>query len=422
MKTASFKAGLMCACGVLFVANCVSLGADWPQWRGPQRDGISKETGLLQEWKPEGPSLLWHAKDIGDGYSTPAVVGNRLYLMSNRGLADEFVEARDVANGDVVWSTRVGKVGNPDQRPSYPGARSTTTVEGEVLYALGSDGDLACLELATGKIRWRKHLRRDFGGQYGEWAYAESVLIDGDALICTPGGAEATILALNKNSGEVIWKSAIPGGDAAAYASVMAFEAGGVRQYVQFLGNGLVGVDAKTGAFLWRYDRTAKGSPANMATPVARDGHVYSGAPRSGGALVKIVKDGEKFQAQEEYFDNKLPTAIGGAVLVGDQLYGTTGAVLVCADFDTGKVRWTDRSVGTGSVCFADGRLYLHGESGEVGLVEATPDGYRERGRFTPPDQPDRGKAKAWAYPVVSDGRLYVRDMGSLWCFDVRKK
>jgi outer membrane protein assembly factor BamB len=396
-------------------------GDDWPQWRGSTRDGISKETGLLKEWPANGPRMIWQAKDLGRGYSTPAVVGERIYLISNKGLDEEFVEARNAADGKPVWSQRIGKVGNPDQGPSYPAARSTPTVDGEWLYALGSDGDLVCLAAASGKPRWQKNVRQAFGGKPGEWAYAESPLIDGDVLVCTPGGADATIVALNKQNGEVIWKSAVPGGDAAGYASAIVVDAAGVKQYVQFLGKGLVGVDAKTGAFLWRYDRTAKGSPANIPTPVARDGQVYSAANRSGGALVKLVAAADgKVTAQEVYFDNKLPTAIGGSVLVGDHLYGTSGQVLVCADFGTGKIKWTDRSIGTGSVCFADGRLYLHGENGDVALVDASPDGYRERGRFTPPDQPDRGRSKAWTYPVVSNGRLYIRDMNSLWCYDIQ--
>jgi len=405
---------------ILLLSAGAARSDDWPQWRGPQRDGVSKETGLLKEWPADGPKLLWQVKDLGQGYSTPAVVGERLYGIGNKGTADEFVEARNIANGKQVWSQRIGKVGNPDQQPSYPAARSTPTIDGEALYALGSDGDIVCLDVASGKPRWQKNVRSEFGGKPGAWAYAESPLIDGDVLVCTPGGAEATIVALKKKSGDVIWKSAVPGGDPAGYASAIAVEADGVKQYVQFLGKGLVGVDAKTGNFLWRYDRTAKGSPANIPTPLARDGHVYSSANRSGGALVKLAADGGKVQPQEVYFDNKLPSAIGGSVLVGDHLYGTTSQVLVCADFKTGQIRWTDRSIGPGSVCYADGRLYLHGENGDVALVEATPDGYREKGRFTLPDQPNRGSSKAWAYPVISKGRLYIRDMNSLWCYDVQ--
>lgn len=399
-----------------------AAGADWPQWRGPQRDGVSQETGLLQEWPEAGPKLLWQAKEVGFGYSTPAVVGDRLYLLSNQGNEDEFIRSLKAQDGSLVWSTRIGKVGNPDQRPAYPGARSTPTVDGESLYALGSDGDLVCLETETGKVRWTKNLRTEFGGVPGEWAYSESPLIDGDVLVCTPGGAAATLVALDKKSGDVIWKCAVPGGDEAAYASVVVAEVGGVKQYVQFLGKALVGVDAKTGRFLWRYERTAEGSPANMPTPVVRNGYVYSAAGRSGGGLVELTAQQGNVKADEVYFTPKLPTSLGGSVLVGDYLYGTTAQVVVCAEFTTGDVKWTQRGIAPASVCYADGRLYLHGENGDVALVEATPEGYRETGRFTPPNQPDRGKSKAWAYPVVANGRLYIRDLDALWCYDVRAK
>ncbi len=397
-----------------------AFAADWPQWRGPQRNGVSQETGLLKEWPKDGPTLLWQASDVGSGYSTPAVVGDRLYLLGNKGLDDEFVEALAVSDGSEVWKQRIGKVGKPDQKPPYPGARSTPTVDGQLLYALGSDGDLVCLETANGHPRWQKNLRKDFDGQPGQWAYAESPLIDGDALICTPGGSEATLVALNKLTGDVIWKSAVPGGDAAGYASAVVVNFGGVKQYVQFLAKGLVGVDAKTGKFLWRYKKTAEGSMANIPTPLAAGDYVYSAAGKSGGGLVKLEAHDGAIDAEEVYFSSKLPTAIGGAVKVGDYLYGAGSKALSCVKFDTGKILWTDRSIGPASIYFADDRLYLHGEDGEVALVEPTPDGYHEKGRFTPPDEPDRGRSKAWAYPVVANGRLYIRDMGKVWCYDVK--
>jgi outer membrane protein assembly factor BamB len=395
--------------------------ANWPQWRGPERNGISQETGLLKEWRKEGPRLLWQTKDIGSGYSTPAVVGDRLYILSNQGMDGEFVKALQVKDGKPTWSTRLGKVGNPDQKPSYPAARSTPTVDGDLLYALGSDGDLLCLERSTGKVRWQKSLRTDFGGQPGIWAYAESPLIDGDVLVCTPGGADATLVALNKKTGKLLWKSAVPGGEQAAYASVIATTVAGVKQYVQFLQKGLVGVDARNGKFLWRYDKTAQGSPANIPTPVGRDGYIYSATGRGGAGLIKLSVKQDSTEVEQVYASPKLPTAIGGAVLLGDYLFGTTGQALVCAEFKTGEVKWTERGVGAGSLCYADGRLYLHGENGELALVEATPDGYREKGRFTPPGQPERGQSKAWAYPVVANGRFYIRDFGVLWCYDVKE-
>jgi outer membrane protein assembly factor BamB len=407
---------------LLVVAFCLAVmpawAVDWPQWRGPARTGISTETGLLAEWPTDGPKLLWQAKEIDEGYSTPAVVGDRIYLLSNRGMDDEFVQALSAADGQQLWAVRIGKVG-PNQGPQYPGARSTPTVDGDVLYALGSDGDLACVEVNGGKIRWQKNLRTDFGGVPGNWAYSESPLVDGDRLICTPGGKEATIVALDKKTGEPIWKCALEEADEAAYASAIVIEAAGAKQYVQFLQKGVVGVDAKSGEKLWRYEKTAQGSPANIPTPVAHDAFVYSASGRGGGGLVEIKTSDSGVEADEIYAGPKLPTSIGGAVYVGDALYGTNSAGLMSVDFADGEVSWQDRSVGPGAVCYAENRLYVHGEGGDVALVEATPEAYHEKGRFTPPDAPAKGKAKAWAYPVVANGRLYIRDWGTLWCYDI---
>jgi len=409
--------------GFLVLSTALSLVAvDWPQWRGPQRNGVSQETGLLKEWPKDGPRLHWKVTEIGSGYSTPAVVAERLYLLGNQGLDNEFVQALAVRDGKRVWSTRLGNVGNPKQKPNFPAARSTPTVEGELLYALGSDGDLACLEKGTGKVRWKKNLRTDFGGKPGQWAYSESPLIDGEALLCTPGGSQATLLALNKKTGEVIWKCAVPEGDEAAYASAIVVEASGVRQYVQLLQKGLVGVEAKTGKFLWRYGKPVSRYGANIPTPVASDGYVYSAAAGTGGGVVKLkVRDGN-IEPEQVYFESKFPTAIGGAVKIGEFLFGTTGESLLCAEFATGQVKWEDRALGAASLFYADGRLYLHGENGDVALVEPAAESYHEKGRFTPPEQPKHanGMEKAWAYPVVANGQLNIRDHGTPWCYDVK--
>jgi outer membrane protein assembly factor BamB len=414
----------------LAVLSVALTAADWPQWRGPNRDGISQETGLLKEWPSGGPKLVWQVKDMGDGYSTPAVVGSRLYVMSSTGMDNEMVKALSTTDGKEIWSVKIGKVGPNTPGNNYPGPRCTPTVDGERVYVLGSDGDLACLEAATGKIAWHTNIRGTFGGKPGQWAYAESVLIDGDTLVCTPGGPTATIVALNKTTGAPLWTCAVPEADQAAYASVTIVNAGGVKQYVQFLQKGLVGVEAKTGKLLWRYEGSAKGSPANIPTPVSRDDFVYSASGRGGGGLVQLKAAGGGFEAVEVYLTSKLPTAIGGAVLVGGNLYGTTGQGLLCADFATGDVKWQERGVGAGSVCFADGRLYVHGEnSGEMALVEATPEAYREKGRFTPPEAPtptartsleNAKSGRAWTYPIIANGRLYLRDWNCLWCFDVK--
>jgi outer membrane protein assembly factor BamB len=367
--------------------------------------------------------LLWQLNDIGDGYSTPAVVGTRIYLMSNRGMENEFVQALSTQDGKAIWTARVGNVGSPLDF-LYAKARSTPTVDGDFIYALGSDGDLACLETGTGKIRWQKSIRKEFGGKPGTWAYAESPLVDGDVVVVTPGGAECTIVALNKKTGAVIWKSAVPGGDPAGYASAIVVQGGGRKQYVQFLSKGIVGVDAKTGQFLWRYAAVAKGM-AQMVTPVARDGYVYGGANSIGGGLVRLKADGSGVAAEQVYFVRDLPNSLGGSVLVGEYLYGTADTGLVAVEFTTGKVKWQSEGIGSGSVAYADGLLYLHGQNGDVALVEATPEAYREKGRFTPPVQPKRRPLgpfpeKAWTYPAIANGRLYIRDIGTLWAYDIK--
>lgn len=402
----------------------LSSAANWPQWRGPGRDGISKETGLLQEWPTDGPKLLWQKTELGDGYSTPSVVGNRIFLVNNKGLEDEFVQALSVKDGHQLWQTRIGKVGKPNQKPPYPSARSTPTVDGKVLYALGSDGDLVCIEIAKGNIIWQKNLQTDFGGVSGVWAYAESPLVDGNSVVVTPGGKDATLIALNKKTGEVVQKYPVPEGDPAGYSSIVIVNAAGVKQYVQFTGKGLVGVDAKTGKFLWRYDHTAQGSPANISTPVVDGDLIYTGTHYSGGGTVKITGGPDSMKAEEVYFQpkGKLPTAIGGAIRLGDYMYGTGRELTMCVNFKTGEAKWTkERAVSPASVLFADGRLYLHGETnGDVALIEASPEAYKEVGHFTPPGVPDNRVGKAWSYPVVADGRLYIHDWGTLWCYDVK--
>lgn len=413
----------MTARSSILLAICgLAAASDWPQWRGPLRSGISTETGLLKQWPKDGPKLLWHAPDIGEGYATPAVAGEWLYVLANRGMDNEFVLSLSARDGKPRWTTRIGSVGNPDQQPSYPMARSTPTLHGDALYALSSAGDLACLEAATGKLRWKKNLKSDLNGKPGKWAYAESPLIDGDTLLVAPGGPDATLAALNRKTGALIWKSAVPGGDVAAYSSAIVTEAAGRRQYVQFLDKGVVGVDASTGQFLWRYDRTATG-PANIASPLAHNGYVYStNSRRFGGALVQLHASGGGVTAEEVYFERSAPNTLGGQILLNGIVYGTNQTGLAAADFLTGKLRWQAEDGGPGSVLYADGRLYLHAETGDVSLVEVNPEGHAIKGRFKPPAGPvhTRNREMAWAYPVVANGRLYIRDLGSLWCYDIR--
>lgn len=417
MKSLAMPIAVLSFCGCCLGAQA----ADWPQWRGPLRNGVSQEKGLVHSWPAAGPRLAWEVKNLDAGFSTPAVSHGKLFLICNKGMDEETVRALSDQDGKTLWSTRIGQVGNPDQNPNYPGSRSTPTVDGDLLYALGSNGDLVCLETGTGKLRWKKNLRAEFGGQPGIWAYAESPLVDGDKLICTPGGAAATIVALNKRTGQVIWQSAVPGGDQAGYASAIVVETGGRKQYVQFVQKGLVGVDAATGKFLWRYEETAKKSAANIPTPIAHDGAIYSATGQGGGGLVRLHPGADGVTAEPAYFAVKMPNSIGGSVLVDGYLYGTNNSgALMCVDFATGQVKWQERCVGPGSVCYADGLLFVHGENGQLALVEPSPDAYHEKGMNTPQDLPQRPQgAKAWAYPVVSNGKLYIRDEGNLWCYNV---
>lgn len=391
---------------------------DWPQWRGPNRDGISTETGLLKEWPEGGPALVWKATDIGGGYSTPSVADGRVFVISDRD-QEEFCLAFDEESGDKIWEVLLGAVGR-NQGPQYPGSRSTPTVDGDLVYALGSDGDLLCLSAAFGDVKWRKNYKEDFGGVMGMWAFAESPLVDGNLLICTPGGESATLVALNKTTGEVVWKSPI--GDAAGYASPISIEVDGTKQYVQFVHNGVVGVDAKTGELSWRYDRT-KDQAANIMTPVYHEGLLFSSANRTGGGLIRLERAGDDVNVEQVYFSpSTMAVSIGGTVLVDGYLYGTSGrrGELCCVEFATGEEKWRAECVGTGAVCYADGHLYVRGQDeGTVALVVASPEGFTEKGRFTPPDH---GEKPAWPHPIVANGRLYLRDQGVLQCYDVSAK
>ena len=263
--------------------------ADWPQWRGPNRDGISKETGLLKEWPADGPKVVWENREVGQGYGAPAVAGGHVYLISNEGLENESVIALKAADGKKVWSTRIGAVGNPKQQPSYPASRSMPAVDGGMLYAMGSDGDLAAIETGTGAVKWQKSARKDFGGEPGRWAYSESPLLDGDLVVFGPGNGVA-LAALNKKSGDVVWKTEAADLGQAAYASPIIVTVAGVKQYVELTEKAMIGVEAKSGKLLWRYDHAAKGSPAYIPTPVAKGDMIFTAGARTGNSSVASVE------------------------------------------------------------------------------------------------------------------------------------
>jgi outer membrane protein assembly factor BamB len=402
---------------------------DWPQWQGPDRNAISREGGLLKEWPKGGPPLAWKAKGLGGGDSAPSVAAGRIYGMSNRG-ADEVVWALSEKDGKELWATRLGSAFGQRMPQSKEGPSCTPTVDGDRLYVLGMGGDLACLQARDGKVVWQRSLTRDFGGRVPTWSYRESPLIDGDKLVCTPGGSDATLAALDKMTGKTLWKGEVPGGPGPAYASVIAIDFDGQRQYVQLTQRALVGVAAADGKFLWRYDRAASSSGINCSTPLYHDGQVFAAsAYGTGGGLVKLSKDGSGgVKAEEVYFTKKMQNHHGGMILLDGALYGANGGneggALVCLDFPTGKVLWDERDKGRngvakGSVTLADGRLYYRTESGTLLLIEPSKERYVERGRF---EQPDRTRQPAWSHPVIANGKLYVRDQDTLYCYDVKAK
>jgi outer membrane protein assembly factor BamB len=387
---------------------------DWPGWRGAKRDGLSTETGLLKQWPAAGPKLAWKATGIGGGFSSVSLVGNRIYTMGD-GPSDLYVHALDRATGKIVWST---KAGLPGGHRGYPGPRSTPTVDGDALYVLTQHGDLICLGAAKGDIRWQKSLEEDFGGKMmSGWRYSESPLVDGDKVVATPGGADGAILALNKQTGAMVWRTK-DFTDPAAYSSLVPVTIGGTSQYLQFTGQSVVGVASASGTVLWRADRPGK--TAVIPTPVYKDNHVFvTSGYKIGCNLFKISGSGNAFKAEPVYANTDMQVHHGGVILVGDHVYGASDpGILTCMEMKSGKVKWAERSVGKGALAYADGHLYLRSEGkGEVALVEATPAGYNEKGRFT---QPERTTRQAWPHPVIAAGKLYLRDQDMLFCYDLK--
>ncbi len=382
--------------------------ASWPQWRGANRDGISKETGLLKQWPAEGPPLVWKTTGAGGGYSSFSVANGKLYTMGLRG-EREYVIAFDVATGKEAWSTAHGSAFRNDRGD---GPRGTPTVDGDRVYALGGSGDLTALDARTGKIVWSKNVLTEFGGSNIVWGISESPLVLGDKVLVNAGGPGASIVALNKANGALIWKSQ---SDKAGYSSAIPVELNGTTQVVFFTASRAVGLDAKDGRLLWEYGRPAN-SVANVATPIARANRVFiSSDYGTGGGVVEIKADNK---AQEIWFTKDMRNHHSSSVLIGDYLYGFSSAILTAIRFDTGEIAWRDRSVGKGSLVFADGNLYCFSENGVVGLVEATPTGYKEKGRF----RIAQGNLPTWTHPVVVGGRLYLRDQDTIYAYDVRAK
>jgi outer membrane protein assembly factor BamB len=384
---------------------------DWPQWQGPDRTGRSAETGLLQQWPAQGPPRLWAIGGIGSGYGSVAVKGERIYVQGQKG-RESTLSSLNRADGRPVWSKAIGQ---SEENDRGSGPRGTPTVDGDRVYVLTENGDLACVNAQDGAIRWQINILKQFGGRNIGWLISESPLVDGNNVIVTPGGRNAGIVALDKMTGKTVWTSRELS-DEAGYASCIVADIGGVRTIMTLTGEAGVGVRASDGKLMWRYGRVANGT-ANITTPVYRDNKVfYSSAYGTGGALLGLTPGNGEVKASEIYFTRDMQNHHGGVILVGNYLYGYNNAILTCLDFATGKVMWRNRSVGKGSLMYADGHLYVLSEDNVVGLVQATESGYVEKGRFQIPDQ----GLPSWAHPVVSGATLYLRNQGTLAAFNVK--
>jgi outer membrane protein assembly factor BamB len=413
--------GVVCGLGMAGLCQ-PGMGADWPQFRGPNRTDVSQEKNLLPAWPADGPAVAWSAKGYGEGFSSVSIVGEQIFSMGDIG-DSSYLLAANRGDGKVTWKTKVGQPGG-----NYKGTRCTPTVNGGRVYGLGQFGDFVCCEAATGKELWRKSFKQEFGGRHGAWEFTESPLVDGNVVVVTPGGPEAAMVALNKESGAVVWKGVIPGGDVAGYSSIVITEAGGVRQYVQLMANGLVSFAAKDGKLLWRYGNTNErfgGNTANIPTPIVQGDHLFASAGYGrGGGLLKVSGNGSEVSVSEVYFNRDIQNRHGGVVLVGDYIYGDRddSGFPWCADWKTGKIRWKKdkRTAGGGSaaVTYADGRLYFQYDNGVVALVDPAADTYTEVSTFKIPN----ARPPCWSHPVILDGKLYVRNQDELWCYDIAKK
>lgn len=387
--------------------------ADWPQWQGPDRTRISKETGLLKEWPAGGPRVIWRAGSLGSGYGSMAVAGDRVFLQGARG-ANSVVIALNRADGKEVWAKTLGPIETRMRTPQGAGPRGTPTVDGDRLYVLTENGDLACLK-TDGSAVWQLNILKEFGGSQLQWLISESPLVDGPHVVVSPGGPGAGMVKLDKMTGKTVWKSQDLS-DTAAYSSIVAADVQGVRTYMTFTATAGVGVRASDGKLMFRYPNAAN-NIANVATPVYSDNKVFfASAYGTGGGLLNLTVQNGEVRSTEAYFTREMKNHHGGMVLVDGYLYGYNDLILTCLEFATGKMMWRDRSVGKGSVTYADGHLYLQSENNVVGLAEATSSGYREKGRF---EIPDKGQM-SWAHPVISDGRLYVRNQDTLLVYDIK--
>jgi outer membrane protein assembly factor BamB len=417
------------AVGLLF--TCAAMASDWPTFRGPNRDGVSTETGLRQQWPKEGPPKAWTAKNLGLGFGAPIVVEGKIYGTGTRSGKDGIWALKE-SDGTEIWFTPYAdsRRGDPNSGPS--GAPSFAN--GKV-YATSSSGKLVCLNAADGKKLWGADYEKDFGGRAQGWGYTESPLVDGKKVIVTPGSAKGTVVALDSETGEAIWKTELKGGagGAGGYSSPVKATVGGIPMYVVLLGTsgGVIGVHAETGKLLWQYNAAALGGTAQIPMPIVKDDLVwFSTSYRGGSALLKLTPEGKDRVTVKELkkYERDLMNHHGGMVLVGDYIYsghGHNAGQPVCVELKTGEIKWGPERYPTGAngsaaVLYADNRLYFRYQNRMMVLIEAKPEECKVVSSFMLPEPDTRSRTESWAHPVIANGMLYIRDQNQLHCYNIK--
>ena len=394
---------------LLALAAAAAQAEDWPQWRGLNRDGKSPETGLLKAWPRGGPKLLWAAKGLGTGWASPAVVGN-LALVTGVVGDREFLYAYEL-DGHLAWKEDIG----PAWTRNYAGSRYTPAVSNGDVYVLTGKGLLSCYYAKLGAKRWTVNIALQFKATPPTWGFAEGLLVDGDNLLCTPGGKDASLVALAKASGQTVWTSTGLS-DAAAYCAPIAVTRGAARLIVQITSQNLVGIDAATGRCLWKQAfRNMYGD--HCVTPLYQDGRIYATAGFGmGGVSMALAPDGKA--VTPAWAEPRLDCLHGGVVLVDGFLYGSgdRNPRWLCLDWKTGEAKYEIRGFRPGSVAYAEGMLYLYSQDGVVALVPASPEKFEIVSAF----EVTQGAGEHWAHPVISGGRLYIRHGDALMAYDIR--
>jgi outer membrane protein assembly factor BamB len=391
----------------LLAALAPAADPGWPDWLGPHRDGKSADTGLLAEWPAAGPRLLWKAEGIGVGFSSVAVVGGKVFITGDKE-GKLRITAFDLA-GQPLWTADHGQAkGGPD------GSRASPVIDQGNLYLLNGHGLVGCYDAATGGKKWTREAK-EFRGSSGGWGYAESVLIYKNLALFKPGGKNC-IVALDKTSGETVWKSS--GFDAGPeYGSSIAVTFQGHPTIVTGTSRGIFAVDAADGKLLWSSPFSA-GNTANCPTPAYADGYVFwSNGYGRGSICMKLKIEDDQVKADQAWTTQQMECHHGGYVIHKGYVYGNHSDGWACLDLKTGKRMWNEHGVGKGSLCFADGMLYLFSEhDGQAALATCSPTGLQLTGKVKV-----KGAGPSWAHPVVAGGRLYLRYDTNLYCFDVKQ-